>query len=193
MTAESATPPGALDEKPQEKEPKVIVNPREEALAAIDRANNERVAKELGLKVEDLGLDDAPNDPDADPDDAVAEAERKRLEREAEAAERQAEIERQLTPKDAGKAKDTSQDTVLENFEHVMVKTKIDGEEVMRPLADLVRINQKEAAINKRLEQAAQMRQEAERLLAEAKGAKPNEPTQATAPTTGAKEFLSAL
>lgn len=174
-----------------------VVNPREEAMAAIERQNNERIAKELGITLDDVqGVSDG--DIDTDPADIEAEAERKRLEREAEQVERQSQLHKQLQP-GAAAEQPATEPTVLENFDNVMVKTKVDGAEVMRPLSELVRIGQKEAAVNKRLEQAAQMRQEAERLLAQAQqgtpGAEPQKTTVAPASNAAptGKEFLDAI
>lgn len=185
-------------------------DPRLDRMAEIERQNNERIAKELGVNIEDLmGTVDTP-DEDADLDDIAAEAERKRLEREAEAVERQAQLDKQLTEPEPTKAKaqekkpagTPSSPTVIENFEDVMVKTKVDGKEVMRPLSELVRIEQKEAAAAQRLEQATRMREEAQRFLDEAKS-KTTQPTEskeqqpktpaATPDDAAAKEFLSAL
>jgi len=168
-------------------------NPREEAMAAIERQNNERIAKELGIQLDDVQAPSA--DIDADPDEAVAEAERQRLERAAAAVDQQAQLEQQLQSRPDKPAAKPAEATVLENFDNVMVKTKVDGEEVLRPLSELVRIGQKEAAVNKRLEQAAQLRQEAERLYANARS-QPNQESKAPAagdtPPVG-KEFLDAI
>jgi hypothetical protein len=181
--AETATP----SETPESPPPR---SSRDEAMAAIEQQNNERVAKELGIPVDDLNDS---SDPDADPADAEAEAERKRLEQKADQTERQ--VAKQLqTEKPADKA----EPTVLDHFENVMVKTKVDGQEVLRPLADLVRIEQKEAAAAQRLQQATQMREEAERLLAAARE-QPAKPAAESTPKPAAetpplgKEFLDAI
>lgn len=185
-------------------------DPRLDRMAEIERQNNERIAKDLGVNVEDLmGTVDTPGDEDTDLDDIAAEAERKRLEREAEAVERQAQLDKQLSePKATEKEKKTatpsspSTPTVIENFDDVMVKTKVDGKEVMRPLSELVRIEQKEAAAAQRLDQATRMREEAQRFLDEAKSksaqpteskVEPKTPTAAPLDDAAAKEFLSAL
>lgn len=174
----------------------VVVNPREDAMAAIERSNNQRIAQELGLKVDDLLDVTAPSgDIDVDPDDAVADAERQRLER---AANAQQQIDRQLQDPAPAQPKPSTEPTVLENFDNLMVKTKVDGQEILRPLAELVRIEQKESAASQRLIQAAKMREEAERLLAQAQQARAVPPTPNTPPADAdaaalGKEFLNAI
>lgn len=179
-----------------------VANPREAAMAAIEQQNNVRIAAELGIKLDDLQqVTSGSGDIDVDPADVAAEGERKRLEREAEQAERQAQLDKQLQPGATTPATPTIEPTVLDNFDNVMVKTKVDGVEVMRPLAELVRIGQKEAAVNKRLQEAAQMRQEADRLLARAQQQQATPSAESTktpaasasnAAPTG-KEFLDAI
>lgn len=171
-------------------------NPREEAMNAIARQNDERIAKELGLKIEDIAS--AETDPDVDPSDAAADAERKRLESEAAAAERQAQLDQQLAPEKTADKPSKPEARVLEDFDNVMVKTKVDGQEVMRPLAELVRIGQKEAAATQRLAQAAQMRAEAEQMLAKARQTPQDTKSDTKTPTPPAgdpvgKEFLDAM
>lgn len=179
-----ATQPGATEGK-QPTAP--ILRPsRREMLESIgkrrvDTFNNEQkqAAREQGREAaaEELitpsgeltGEDD---DEDVDNEDRAAERERAKLEQEAadakalaakeakEAKPAKSEIDKQLEADDRV--------TVIDDPSKYRVRVKVDGEEKEMALADVVRIQQKESAADRRLEQASTMLKAAEAAVADA-------------------------
>jgi hypothetical protein len=121
---------------------------------------------ELGVKAGEGSEDD-----DIDHDDVEAEKARERVVREAEEADKReraakapkatSEIDRQLAEDDRV--------TVIDDPSKMRVRIKVDGEERLVPLADLVRTGQKEAAADRRLQEASDRIREAEAKEASAK------------------------
>jgi hypothetical protein len=122
-----------------------------ESIAAQRRAV---VAQEAGISVEEVGSPDAPinADPDADPDDAAAEAERRRLEQAGDSAP-------QGEPPAA--APPNAEPTLIEDPSKYRVRLKVDGQETVFSLADVVRREQKEQAADRRLAEATRLLSEA--------------------------------
>jgi hypothetical protein len=57
-------------------------------------------------------------------------------------------------------AGNTGERTVIDNFDNMVVKRKVNGVEELVPLADLMRARQKTAAADKRLEEATRILRE---------------------------------
>ena len=137
----------------------VVVNPRELALQAIEDGRIREFETESGLKVPAQPAIDE----DMDPDDVAAEQERARLE--AVADGKAANIGATRADADADQLQRQVQDaapTVIDNFDNVLVKRKVNGVEEMVPLADVMRTHQKTAAADQRLEEATRLLREAE-------------------------------
>lgn len=83
------------------------------------------------------------------------------------------------------------------NYEHIKVRVKVDGEERMVPLSEVVRTHQKESAASQRLEQATKKLRDADEIQRQAieKAKALAEETSEATPQDGnvAKEFIVAL
>lgn len=136
----------------------VVVNPRELALQAIEDGRIREFEQESGVKVPaQLVVDE-----DMDADDVAAEQERARLQA---VADDKAAAASRPAPADADQLQRQVQDaapTVIDNFDNVMVRRKVNGVEEMVPLADVMRTRQKTAAADQRLEEATRLLREAE-------------------------------
>ena len=137
----------------------VVVNPRELALQAIEDGRIREFETESGLKVPAQPAIDE----DMDPDDVAAEQERARLEAVADGKAANTGATRSDT--DADQLQRHVQDSapmVIDNFDNVLVKRKVNGVEKVVPLADVMRTHQKTAAADQRLEEATCLLREAE-------------------------------
>lgn len=136
-----------------------VLSPRELAMQGLEAGRNSTFHKETGITVQvDSNLD-----PDANADDIAAEEARKQLEAGKSLA---ADGQIKANLEDAPKPK------VLEgDFAAMMVKRKVDGVEEEISVADLLKVNQKDAAATKRLEEAARTLAEARALQAAARTA----------------------
>jgi pimeloyl-ACP methyl ester carboxylesterase len=97
-----------------------------------------------------------------DADDAAAEQERARLQA---VADGKAAAASRPAPADDDQLQRQVQDaapTVIDNFDNVVVKRKVNGVEELVPLADVMRTHQKTAAADQRLEEATRLLREAE-------------------------------
>lgn len=167
-----ATQPGATEGK-QPTAP--ILRPsRREMLESIGKRRVEtfnKEQKEAGSEefIEVSGELTGDDDEDVDNEDRAAERERAKLEQEAadakalaakEAKPAKSEIDKQLEADDRV--------TVIDDPSKYRVRVKVDGEEKEMVLADVVRIQQKESAADRRLEQASTMLKAAEAAVADA-------------------------
>jgi len=101
-------------------------------------------------------------DEDMDADDVAAEQERARLQA---VADGKAAAASRPAPADEDQLQRQVQDaapTVIDNFDNVVVKRKVNGVEELVPLADVMRTHQKTAAADQRLEEATRLLREAE-------------------------------
>jgi hypothetical protein len=172
MSKDAATPPGAAEGKTPAAP--IMKMSRLEMIESIGRTRVETFNREQ----QEAGSDEViPITPelrgdedehvDGEGDEAAAEAERARLKAEAAAAaagkKDKSELERQLAADDRV--------TVIDDPAKYQVKVKVDGVEQTMSLADVVRINQKESAADRRLEQASTMLKAAEAREAAAQAA----------------------
>ena len=145
-------------------ERKVVINPRELALQAIEDGRIREFETESGLKVR---AQPAINE-DMDPDDVAAEQERARLEAVADGkaantgATRGADHDNAANADQLQRQVQDAAPTVIDNFDNVLVKRKVNGVEETVPLADVMRTHQKAAAADQRLEEATRLLREAE-------------------------------
>lgn len=136
----------------------VVVNPRELALQAIEDGRIREFEEETGVKVPAQPV----LDEDMDADDVAAEQERARLQA---VADGKAAATSRPAPADDDQLQRQVQDaapTVIDNFDNVVVKRKVNGVEELVPLADVMRTHQKTAAADQRLEEATRLLREAE-------------------------------
>ena len=136
----------------------VVVNPRELALRAIEDGRIREFEQESGVKVPAQPVVDE----DMDADDVAAEQERARLQA---VADGKAAAASRPAPADDDQLQRQVQDvapTVIDNFDNVVVKRKVNGVEELVPLADVMRTHQKTAAADQRLEEATRLLREAE-------------------------------
>ena len=136
----------------------VVVNPRELALQAIEDGRIREFEQETGVKVPAQPV----LDEDMDADDVAAEQERARLQA---VADGKAAAASRPAPADDDQLQRQVQDaapTVIDNFDNVVVKRKVNGVEELVPLADVMRTHQKTAAADQRLEEATRLLREAE-------------------------------
>ena len=101
-------------------------------------------------------------DEDMAADDVAAEQERARLQA---VADGKAALTSRPAPADDDQLQRRVQDaapTVIDNFDNVVVKRKVNGVEELVPLADVMRTHQKTAAADQRLEEATHLLREAE-------------------------------
>ena len=97
-----------------------------------------------------------------DADDVAAEQELARLQA---VADGKASAASRPAPADDDQLQRQVQDaapTVIDNFDNVVVKRKVNGVEELVPLADVMRTHQKTAAADQRLEEATRLLREAE-------------------------------
>ena len=172
----------------------VVVNPRELALQAIEDGRIREFESESGLKVPAQPAIDE----DMDPDDVAAEQERARLEAVAEGKAANAGATR--ADGDADQLQRQVQDTaptVIDNFDNVLVKRKVNGVEEVVSLADVMRTHQKTAAADQRLEEATRLLREAEARSRFAPAPVPAPATQPAVPADTsadiAKDITSAF
>ena len=151
-----------------------VKSAREEMYEQMVRSRVEKVAADEGLAVEDLDVDIA---------SIEAENARRALDEPEPEPEKPAAVEKPAEP-----AKPETQ--LIDDPTKFMVKLKVDGQEIVMPLADVVRIQQKEQAANKRLEEATRTLQEARAQPAPTKP----EPEQRPEDWEATKsEFITAL
>lgn len=180
MSKDAATPTGAAEGKAptatEEGRP-ILRQSRAEMMNSIGRRrveNFNREQKEAGSDEIIPVTDELKGDPDEDMDleDAEADTERARLEAEskaADAAEKAAKAKAKAEKSEIAKQLEADDRvTVIDDPSKFKVKMKVDGEERLVDLADMTRTAQKEAAADRRLEQAAQMMKAAEAREAEA-------------------------
>lgn len=177
-TKDAATQPGAA-EGTQPTAP--ILRPsRREAIESIGKRrveNFNKEQKEAGssefVPVTGELSGDEVDELDADPDDAAVEAERARLKAESE----RVEAEERAAKEKAAKAPKTEIDkqleaddrvTVIDDPSKYRVKLKVDGEDRVVDLADVVRVGQKDAAADRRMEAATALLKTADARVAEA-------------------------
>jgi hypothetical protein len=165
-------------------------NPRMEAMERIAAGRVEAIEAQEGVTL-DRGEPtpfDSAGDPDVDPADAEAEKARKELGKGGAPNDEPA-------PPEPSQTQRQLEGDVIDDPSRFKVRLKVDGQEMLVPLSDIVRPAQKEAAANKRLEEAT-------RMLAEAKAATaapPAAPAPAPAPvgprleTKKAEEFADAV
>lgn len=167
-TKDAATPTGAAEGK-QPSAP--ILRPsRREMLETIGKRRVEtfnKEQKEAGSEEfitpsgELTGSEE--NEDDVDAEDRAAERERLKLEQEA--ADARVEAAKETKPAKSELDKQLAADdriTVIDDPSKYRVKVKVDGVEQEMSLADVVRVNQKESAADRRLEQASTVLKAAE-------------------------------
>jgi hypothetical protein len=140
----------------------VVVNPRELALQAIEDGRIREFEQETGVKVPAQPV----LDEDMDADDVAAEQERARLQAVADgkavAASRPAPADDDQLQRQVQSQIQSGAPTVIDNFDNVVVKRKVNGVEELVPLADVMRTHQKTAAADQRLEEATRLLRDAE-------------------------------
>ncbi|ROH88000.1 hypothetical protein ED236_00460 [Pseudomethylobacillus aquaticus] len=109
-------------------------------------------------------------------------AQKAEAKRDAEMREAMAEMNQ---PEDTGAGDEAQQQieaaNIIENVDNVKVKVKLEGQEVEMPLADVIRSYQKESVATRRLQEATNLKKEAEALLEKARaGGEPAAANQAT-------------
>ena len=139
----------------------VVVNPREIALQAIEDGRIREFEQESGVKVSAQPV----LDEDMDADDVAAEQERAPAGsggRNAAAASRPAPADDDQLPRQVQGQVQSGTPTVIDNFDNVVVRRKVNGVEEPVSLADVMRTHQKTAAADQRLEVATCLLREAE-------------------------------
>ena len=115
--------------------PAAVLSPRELALQAIEDGRIREFEQESGVKVPAQPV----LDEDMDADDVAAKQERARLQA---VADGKAAAASRPAPADDDQLQRQVQDaapTVIDNFDNVVVKRKVNGVEELVPLADVMR------------------------------------------------------
>lgn len=154
------------------------VNPRDLAMQMIEDGRLKEFEQESGLKVpEQPAIDE-----DMDADAVLAEQERARLVAREQGTE--------VVPPRPEPITESAQ-TVIDNFDNVLVKRKVNGVEELVPLSDVMRTHQVATSADQRLLEATRLLREAEARSAPVK----EEPAPPAASDFDdmAKKFTSAL